>query len=89
VTDRRRVYRRSDGYGIIDTKAPRFQLGCRLFEVQSLLHQVKCGDLIEPDKVRQVCEWYEDLAVLLLRLKTDYEIMRSCAEGKAEYRSDE
>lgn len=80
------VYTRENGYGTIDTNSEPFQVGRRLFDTQVLYRDVEKGEQLNPERVKQLCHWYCELVTWVGQLRADYDVMRRCAEGKAEFR---
>lgn len=80
------IYTRDNGYGDIDTNAPQFQLGRRLYEAQVLYARLEKGETIEPAEIKKLLHWYCELVNWTGMLKAQYNIMYDCATGKAEFR---
>lgn len=81
------VYTKESGYGTIDTNAPQFQLGRRLYEAQVLYAKVtNDGYVPTKEETLELIHWYCELVNWTGQLRADYNVMRECAEGKAEFR---
>lgn len=80
------IYTRENGYGTINTDAPEFQLGRRLYEAQVLYAKVKEGYVPTEKETLELIHWYCELVNWTGQLRADYNVMRECAEGKAEFR---
>lgn len=80
------VYTRANGYGNIDTNAPEFQLGRRLYEIEVLFAKLEKGETISPEQIKEVIQWYAELINNVGMLRYDYECLRRVVEGKAEFR---
>lgn len=91
------VYTRKNGYGDIDTNAPHFQVGNRLYIAQKLLAKIEqardeklnlSGMNITSEDVKRLAEWYCELVAWVGQLRADYDAMRQVVEGKAEFREE-
>jgi len=81
------IYTRKNGYGDADTNAVQFQVGRRLHEAQ-VLHAKISNDEYVPTKeeLLELIHWYCELVNWTGQLRADYNVMRECAKGKAEFR---
>lgn len=82
------IYTRENGYGHIDTHAEQFQVGRRLYDTQVLWSGIDKDPTkpVDVAKVKELCHWYCELVAWVGQLRADYDVMRQCAEGKAEFR---
>jgi hypothetical protein len=90
------VYKRSNGYGDIDTGAEPERLGRRLYEAQALHADLERGKPLadhlgvqDAGRVRELCQWYCELVNWVGQLRADYDVMRRCALGEAEFVNDQ
>jgi len=89
------VYRRSNGYGNIDIHSEPFQLGKKLFEAQGIyanLEWAKKNKIpmhLSVEEGMKVIEWFCELVHTVGDLRSDYDVLKRCVEGKAEFVADE